>query len=268
MANYIELSYWQVGLAAVLIMINGAISVALRLRMEATLLIASVRTVVQLLLIGLLLDWIFDFDRWYLVVGWGAVMTAIAGLTAASRNERRYPGVWLNTILSVWVSSWAITGFALLVVMQGIDRWYEPQYAIPLLGMVLGNALNGISIGLNTFTEALVTRRGEIESLLALGATRWEAARRPLRQAVRTGMIPIINSMMVVGLVSLPGMMTGQLVSGMDPMQAVRYQIVIMFLIASATSLGAVGVVLLSFLRLMNARHQLRADLLVRRRER
>ena len=139
---------------------------------------------------------------------------------------------------------------------------YQPQYAIPLLGMVLGNTLNGISVGLNTFTEALFTRRTHVESLLASGATRAEAAAEPLRDAVRTGMIPIVNSMMIVGLVSLPGMMTGQLISGMDPVSAVKYQIVIMFLIAGATALGTIGVVWLSYRRLFNQRHQFRRDLL------
>jgi putative ABC transport system permease protein len=256
MSGYVELTYGQVGLAALLIVVNGAISLALRLRMERSLLIASVRTVVQLVLVGLVLEWVFRLERWYIVVGLGALMTLIAGVTAAGRNERRYPGMWLNTILSVWAGAWIVTAYALFAVMQGTDPWYRPQYAIPLLGMVLGNTLNGISVGLNTFTEALVTRRDQVESLLALGATRWEAAQAPLQHAVRTGMIPIINSMMVVGIVSLPGMMTGQLVSGMAPIEAVKYQIVIMFLIASATGLGTVGVVLLSFLRLFNVDHQ------------
>jgi putative ABC transport system permease protein len=81
---------------------------------------------------------------------------------------------------------------------------------------------------------------------------------------VRTGMIPILNSMMVVGIVSLPGMMTGQLLAGVDPIQAVRYQVVIMFFIASATGLGTVGVVLLAYRRLFNARHQFRHGLLTK----
>ncbi len=260
MNGYVELTYWQVALAALLIVINAAISLALRLRMEKSLLIASLRTVVQLILVGLVLEWVFRLDRWYVVMGLGCLMTLIAGLTAASRNERRYPGIWLNTIVSVWASAWIVTAFALFAVMQGIDKWYQPQYAIPLLGMVLGNTLNGISVGLNTFTEALVTRRDQVESLLALGATRWEAARGTAQHAIRTGMTPIINSMMVVGIVSLPGMMTGQLVSGMAPIQAVKYQIVIMFLIASATALGTVGVVMLSFLKLFNRDHQFLND--------
>ncbi len=253
---YSEITYWQVALASGLIVVSGAISILLRLRMEKSLLIASLRTVVQLVLVGFVLQWVFHLDRWYVVVGLGCLMTFVAGLTAAHRNQRRYPGIWFNTILSIWASSWSVTAFALLAVLQGIDHWYQPQYAIPLLGMVLGNTLNGISVGLNTYTEALVAHRDRVESLLALGATRWEASRSTAQHAIRTGMTPIINSMMVVGIVSLPGMMTGQLISGMAPLQAVKYQIVIMFLIASATALGTVGVVMLSFLRLFNSDHQ------------
>ena len=217
-------------------------------------------SILKVLLVGLVLEWVFRWERWYVVLALACVMTLIAGLTAASRNARHYAGMWLNTVVSVWVCAWIVTAFALLAVLQGIDKWYQPQYAIPLLGMVLGNTLNGVSVGLSTFTESLVTRRGEVETMLALGATRWEAARAPLREAVRTGMIPIINSMMVVGIVSLPGMMTGQLVTGMTPNQAVKYQIVIMFLVASATALGTVGVVVLSFLRLFTADHQFASE--------
>ncbi|MGM0490275.1 MAG: ABC transporter permease, partial [Planctomycetota bacterium] len=181
MDQYVELTYTQVALATLLIVINGGISVALHLRLERSLAVAGLRTVVQLLLVGLVLEWVFRVDRWYVVLGLATIMTLIAGATAASRNQRRYPGIWINTILSVWASAWIVTSFALFAVLQGIDTWYQPQYAIPLLGMVLGNTLNGVSVGLNTLTESLVTRREQVESKLALGATRWEAARGPLR---------------------------------------------------------------------------------------
>ena len=148
-----------------------------------------------------------------------------------------------------------VAAVALFVIVPA-RPWYSPQYAIPLLGMILGNTLNGISLGLDRLGGELSARRGQVETLLALGATRWEAARQPAQQAVRTGMIPLINSMMVVGIVSLPGMMTGQLLVGVNPLQAVRYQIVIMFLIASGTALGTVGVVLLSYRRLFGHDHQ------------
>jgi putative ABC transport system permease protein len=151
-------------------------------------------------------------------------------------------------------------------VIVRVRPWYAPQYAIPLLGMILGNTLNGVSLGLDRLGTELAGKRDQVESLLALGATRWEAARGPIEQAVKTGLIPTINAMMVVGIVSLPGMMTGQLLAGTSPVEAVKYQIVIMFLIASGTALGTVLVVLLSFRRLFNDDHQfVRSDLAERR---
>ncbi len=254
-AEYLQLSYVQVAAAALLIVVNGAISLALKLGLERRLLVAAVRTVVQLLLVGLVLQWVFALSRWYLVVALMGVMALVAGVAAVRRTDRRYPGIWLNAILSVWVSSWLITAAALFGIVD-VDPWFSPQYAIPLLGMILGNTLNGISLGLDRLGEELTGRRGEVEGLLALGATRWEAARGPVRHAVRTGMVPIVNTMMVVGIVSLPGMMTGQLLAGVDPVEAVKYQVVIMFLIASGTALGTVGVVVLSYRRLFNPRHQ------------
>lgn len=256
MDNYIVLDAGRVALASLLIIINGAISLALRLGMERTLLVASVRTVGQLLLVGFVLEWVFRDKPWYVVIVLLLIMTVIAGITAVNRSSRRYTGIWLDTLFSVWASSWIITSFALFVVIRDMEPWYQPRYVIPLLGMVLGNTLTGISLGLNSLTETLVTRRDHVEGLLALGATRWEAAGQPMRHALRTGMIPIVNAMMVVGIVSLPGMMTGQILAQRPPMDAVKYQIVIMFLVASATALGTMSVILLGFRRLFNADHQ------------
>ena len=254
-AGYVELTYTQVGMAALLLLFNGAISVVLRLGLGRRLLVAGLRTVVQLLLVGLVLEWVFSLSRADVVLCLMLVMTLVAGSVAVRRSERRYPGIWLNSILSMCVSSWLITGVALFAIVD-VDPWFSPQYAIPLLGMILGNTLNGISLGLDRLGEELSGRRGEVESLLALGATRWEAARESVRQAMRVGMTPILNSMMVVGIVSLPGMMTGQLLGGVDPAQAVKYQVVIMFLIASGTALGTVSIVLLSYRKLFSADHQ------------
>ena len=259
----VELSYLDLALAAALIIVNGIISVALGLKLERSLLLASIRTIVQLLLIGLVLESVFALRQWYMVLGLLLVMTIIAGVAAVGRMERRYRGVYVDSIVAVWSSSWIVAAYALLAIMRDVQPWYHPQYAIPLAGMILGNSLNGISLGLNRLSEQLATHRDQVEAMLTLGATRWEAARSSIRQAIHTGMIPIINSMMVVGIVNLPGMMTGQLLSGVSPLQAVRYQIVIMFLIAAATALGTVSVVLLSYRRLFNEHHQFRGDLLV-----
>ncbi|HET9581336.1 MAG TPA: iron export ABC transporter permease subunit FetB [Gemmatimonadota bacterium] len=253
--QYIDLTAGQVALAALLILVNAGISLALRLGMERRLLVAAVRTIAQLFLIGLVLDWVFSVGRVEIVLVLMTVMVLIAGLAAVRRTERRYPGIWLNAVVSMWASSWLIAAIALFGIVR-VRPWYDPQYAIPLLGMILGNTLNGISLGLDRLTQELEIRRDLVEAFLALGATRWEAAQDPVRRSVRTGMIPIINSMMVVGIVSIPGMMTGQLLAGVDPLDAVEYQIVIMFLIASGTAIGTVGVVLLGYRRLFNERHQ------------
>ncbi len=260
---YLDLQSWQVASAAGLILINATISIRLQLGLERTLVIASVRTVTQLLLVGLVLHWVFELSHLAAVAGVMMLMTAIAAGTAWQRAGRRHPGMLINVVVSIWGSSWLVLAFAMTVVFRETQPWYDPQYAIPLLGMILGNTLNGITLGLSTTVEALSGRRHEVEALLALGATRWEAARSLIQESVKVGMIPIVNSMMVVGLVSLPGMMTGQLLSGVAPLAAVRYQIVIMFVIASATSLGVVAIVLLTFLRISNSHHQFYFDEIV-----
>lgn len=250
------LSLFDVGLAASLIFVNGAISIALGLRLGRSLLLASVRTILQLLLIGLVLESVFSLNKWYAVVGLLVVMTVIAGISAVGRMERRYRGAYIDSVIAISCSSWIVAAYALFVIMRDVQPWYQPQYAIPLTGMILGNSLNGISLGMNRLSEQLSTNRSQLEAMMTLGATRWEAARDSVRQAVHTGITPIINAMMVVGIVSMPGMMTGQLLAGASPWQAVLYQIVIMFLIAAATILGTVAVVLLSYRRLFNADHQ------------
>ena len=265
MSEYLELSAWQVACAALLILVNAGISVALKLGLERSLAIASLRTVLQLSLIGLVLEWVFRRNQLSIVLGVIVSMTLVAGWTAISRLQRRYDGIWINTVVSMWVSSWFVGLYALLLVFRGIEPWYQPQYVIPILGMILGNTLNGISIGLDSILESFATRRQAIETRLALGATRWEAARPELQRAIRMGILPIINSMMIVGLVSLPGMMTGQLLSGTQPVEAIKYQIAIMFLIASATAIGTLVATLLATFRVLNSGHHLESWRVYRR---
>ena len=251
MDDYLRLPLSSLVIATSLIAVNGAISVALRLQLERRLFWAALRTVVQLLLVGLVLQSVFRWQSPWLVLLWGTVMTAVAGLTAAGRVEYRYPRLAWDSLVAVGASCWLMALVAVAAVVRN-RPWYDPQYFIPLLGMLLGNTLNGLALGMDRFTHALAAGRVQIEGRLALGATGYEAAQPHLVEAVRTGMLPIINSMTVVGLVSLPGMMTGQLLAGVAPVEAVKYQIVIMFLIAAATALGTVLAVFAGYRRLFN----------------
>ncbi len=182
-------------------------------------------------------------------------------VAAVRRTERRYPGIYLAGLVSVTLSS-VLTTAVVTEVVVGVQPWYDPRYVIPLMGMVLGNSLNGISLTLDRLTADLERRRDEVELWLSLGATAWEATRPLVVDAVRAGLVPILNAMTVAGIVSLPGMMTGQILAGAPPLQAVRYQIVVMFMIAGASSLGALLAGLLSFRRLTTRRHQLLVHLL------
>ena len=135
-----------------------------------------------------------------------------------------------------------------------------PQYAIPLLGMLLGNTMNGVALSLDRLTQTAVDQREVIEARLILGQT-WQQASAEIRDnSVRAGLTPIINSMSVIGLVSLPGMMTGQILSGSPPTEAVKYQILIMFLIAGGTGFGTLAAVRMATGRLFDDRHRLRLD--------
>jgi putative ABC transport system permease protein len=259
----VHLSSLDLVLAAGLLLVAGCVSLALRLGLERRLALAGLRTVVQLLLVGYVLEFVFGLGYLLAVLGMALVMIAAAGRSAVKRSSRSFPGAipraWLTLTISGLLTTTAVTG---LVV--SVAPWYEPRYFIPLLGMVLGNSLTGISLCLDSVLEVLGDRRAEVEMELAHGATSWEAARYPLQESVRRGMIPIINSMMVVGIVSLPGMMTGQILAGASPLEAVKYQIVIMFMIAGSTSLSCIMMALLVYRRLFNSRHQLRGHLIRR----
>jgi putative ABC transport system permease protein len=245
MGALIELGPLHLAVATVLVIAAGAISVALGLGIERRLAVAAVRTVVQLGLLGLILERIFAVRDPLLVVALLLLMTVFAAREAVGRASRRYRGVLLDAWLTMAASCLLVGGIVTQAVV-GVTPWYDPQYVIPLLGMILGNSLTGISLCLDRFLDHLAVRTAEVELRIAFGATRREALAAPLKDAVRTGMVPIINAMAAAGIVSLPGMMTGQILAGSPPLQAVAYQIVVMFMIAAAVAFGAMMVVMLA----------------------
>ncbi len=261
-AGVIPLGPMDLLVGAGLVVFAGLVSLVFGLGLERRLAVAALRTAVQLLLVGYLLVFIFEASSPWPVLAVVLVMTLAASRAAVQRPGRAYRGIYVQTFVTLLVSGAATTA-AVTQVVIGVEPWYQPQYVIPLLGMVFGNSLTGISLCLDHLLEMLDERRDRIEMALALGATAWEAARDSLRSAVRRGMIPIINSMTVAGIVALPGMMTGQILAGADPLTAVAYQIIVMFMISAATALGCIVTALLVFRRLFNARHQLMASRIV-----
>jgi len=267
MKAVIDLGAGDLILAAALVLVAGAVSLALKLGLERRLLVASLRSVLQLLLLGYLLRYIFALDSAWAVGALALLMVSVAAHAALGRVSRRYRGLVTAAFLSLVLSS-ILTTLVVTRVVIGVEPWFRPQYFVPILGMILGNSMNGISLCLDDLLERLAERRDEVEMRLVHGATSWEAARDALAGAVRRGMIPILNAMTIVGLVSLPGMMTGQILAGADPLVAVKYQILVMFMLAAATALGSMLAALMVYRSLFTARQQLRHEAIERPRRR
>ena len=260
-APYLSLSYVDLILASVLLLIAGVLSSVLKLGLSKSLGVAALRMVVQLTLIGLVLKILFA----QVSLGWtllaATVMISLAGREVMARQKVRFDKRWSYGIgtTSLLFAGGIVTALALTTAVRP-DPWYDPRFALPLLGMILGNTLNGVAVGFERLLSTAKIHRDTIEARLCLGHTRAEALRPLIRDAVRAGMMHIVNAMSAAGLISLPGMMTGQILAGIDPSEAVKYQILIMFLIAGSTSIGVLTAVLAAAWRLSDDRHRLRLD--------
>ena len=257
----IPLSFLDLLAAGCLVAGLALVSIRMRLGLGRSILTAALRTTVQLLLVGLVLKAIFSYVHPLLLLAMALVMLGVAAREVMQRQHRRFTGWWGfgSGAASMLLSSFSVAILA-LVVMVGVEPWYAPQYAIPLLGMLLGNTMNGVALGLDRLTATAWREARVIEARLLLGHTWPEAVRDIQRESIRAGLIPVVNAMAVAGLVSLPGMMTGQILAGSPPLDAVKYQILIMFLITTGTGFGTLAAVRLGARRLFDERHRLRLD--------
>lgn len=226
---------WALGMIAIAI----GISSWQKLGLELPLANATLRTVVQLLGVGYILAVIFQIKNAIAVLAVLMVMLTIATITARNRIGKKIPQLLPVVFGSLFFSSALTLSYTNLLILQP-NTWYEPQYLIPLAGIVLGNAMNGAAIAGERLVSTISSSRLEIETHLSLGATGEQAVTTYRKEAIRAGLIPTLNQMMVVGIVTLPGMITGQLLSGIDPLDAASYQILIMLMLAFTNLLTTV----------------------------
>jgi len=262
--NMILLTPLDLLLTASLVLALAITSWYQQLGLERQLLVAALRTTIQLVLIGWVLKLLFEQVNLLWITAIATVMISLAGYEIRQRQKHRFSGPWGYGIgtLSVFISGFTLTLFSLLVVIQA-DPWYQPQYAIPLLGMLLGNTMTGISLALDQLNKSALQQRRIIEARLLQGHSACEAIQSYRREATRIGMIPTINGMAAAGIISLPGMMTGQILAGAAPVEAVKYQILIMFLVAVGTGFGTLFAISLASHRLFDERQRLRVDRLI-----
>lgn len=248
----IAISWLQLALATGFVVFVGILSMRLALGIEKDLAIATVRTYIQLIVLGLVLRWVFGIDSPWIVLAILALMMAAAAQTIVKRAPDAPRGILGSSLLTMLLTGFTVT-FAVTGLIVQVDPWYRAQYVIPIAGMVLGNSMNGVALALERTFADMDTHAEEILALVALGASPWEASGDIVRVAIRAGLIPTINSMAAAGLVFIPGMMTGQVLAGADPLHAAYYQIVVMLMVSAATALGSVMAVLLSFRRRFSA---------------
>ena len=257
MNGLIELDLVRIGLALGLMVLAIALSAWQKLGLEKSLAIATGRTVLQLLVVGYVLEIIFAINNPWAVLGILVAMLTIATIVARNRISKKIPHLLPIVGGSVLLSTAFTLAYVTLLVLQP-SPWYEPRYLIPLAGILLGNTMNAAAIAGDRFVSTLNASQLELETHLSLGATPQQATELYRKDAIKTGLIPTLNTMTVVGIVTLPGAFTGQVLGGINPLNAALYQMLIMFILAIATLITTILVIQGIDRQFFNANAQLR----------
>lgn len=254
------IGYTQLALGLVFVLLAGGASLWLKLGLGREVLVGTLRTFGQLFLMGYVLVYVFSWRLPWLTLILFAFMIFFAARIVA-RRVRGWGIPVFRPVFASMILSYMVVTFVVVAVVVQAEPWWEPRYFLPLGGMVVGNSMNAMALAIERLFAEVRSRRAEVELLLALGAEPAEATAPMFAGAVRAGMIPSLNSMMGVGVVFLPGMMTGQILAGADPLLAIKYQIVVMLMLVGSTTLGSVVAVVLARRRLFTSALQLRAEL-------
>ncbi|MEM1393158.1 MAG: iron export ABC transporter permease subunit FetB [Cyanobacteria bacterium P01_D01_bin.116] len=247
MSELIKLDFLDLAIASGLMVIAIGLSIWQKLGLELNVALATVRTILQLAVLGYILDFILALNNVWAVLAILAVMLTLAAIIAKNRIAQKMPRV----LLLVWGSMFISTAFTLIytnfLIIQP-DRWFQAQYVIPLAGFVLGNSMNAAAIAGERFVSTINASHTEIETHLSLGATPQQAIKQYKKDSIRAGFLPTINQMMIIGMVTIPEFMSGLIISGVDydktPFQpaseAASYQILLMFMVALSNLLTTI----------------------------
>ena len=253
MSSSIHVELWQVAASLVLVAIAAAISRWQEADLERDILVATVRSIIQLTLVGYAIKLIFDVDSIWLVVALLAVMVLFGALTARSR-AKSVPDAFWPLLITLSIAAATTLG---LVVALGIFE-ATPRYLVPVGGMVIGNSMTASAVALNRLGDEMNDSRARIEATLALGATSREAALPIVRRALRSGMITLIDSTKTTGLIFFPGTMVGMLLAGANPTDAVRLQLILLYALLGSVAIAALLATSLAYRNFFTPAQQLR----------
>lgn len=236
MSQIVELNILQFAAVYLLLLIVLFLMKKSRINRTKLLVLASVRMTLQLILAGLILTYVFKNPHPAFTIAYLIAMTAFAIHRVLSKNKEISRAFQLAVGVSL-----AATGIIMVLFFVGVIvrvNVFNPQYTITIGGMVIGNAMTGVTLAMKTFTEAVETERSKIDTLLNLGVTPKRILLPFVNNALEMALLPTLNSMLGMGIISLPGMMTGQILSGTMPMTAILYQIAIMVTICTTVCLS------------------------------
>ena len=246
------MSFLTLSLALIFVLIPLLLTKTLNLGLGKDTLIAAIRSIIQLFAVGYVLTFVFEAENFIYILLMIALMIGAATQNARKKGASIEGITWklVSTFIFVEVLTQGILlGFAIIPA--------EAQYIIPISGMVVGNSMVLSILFLNRFTAEVVARQNETELILSLGGTPKQAIHTSLITSIRASMIPTIESQKTIGLVQLPGMMSGQIIAGADPVQAVQFQLLILFLLLTTASVTSIMLGFLSYPTLFNKQMQM-----------
>lgn len=260
MNKVIDLQIWQMVAAYVFVLILLAIVRVKGIKRENEIILSTFRMTIQLILTGYILIYLFDNPSPIYTIAVIIAMEAFSIYNIIKRMKQKLSREIKKVIAIAMVFGTSISLFFFILVVVRVAPWYDPRYFIPIAGMLIGNSMTGISLGVNRLVDGMYTQRSLVEGALMLGATPKMASKSIVDNAFDSAILPTINSMVGMGIVFLPGMMTGQILSGTSPVTAIEYQIAIMLGILGSVALTVILFVQLGYKTFFNKDAQLVID--------
>lgn len=255
-----HLTWVNVGIGLLFLLLDASLSVFFQLGLEASLLIAAARCILQLSVMGLVLQKVFETNNPWAVAGISCLLILLGTVEVVmNKSKRRFSGMFPSVLLSMTTSAIPVSILGTRFAM-GYDPFWEPAAYIPVLGMLCGNTISAIVVSTTSVLRDVKENRDKVEMYLAFGGSRFEACKPMATEALRLALTPTLNQMSVIGLISIPGMMTGAILGGSSVQQAARLQMVIMFLISAATAMAAIMATLLACTVVVDSEQRIREE--------
>lgn len=255
-ATAYPIDLWGLVVAILLVAIATALSAVLQLGITKSMVISTLRSLLQLGAMGLVIRFVIEQNNWLYV---GALLLIML-FAAVQITLARAHNIPKGLVLPVFLTLTMVMLLMISIVTELMLRphpWYAPQLVIPITGMMLGNAVSAIALAMSRYFEDMAERSDDVEMLLALGATPFEAARPSILSSARLGLIPTISTLASSGIVLIPGMMAGQVIAGADPLNAAEYQFVVLASISAFTLIGDIVILLLIYRHSFTSKDQL-----------